>query len=213
MGRDGVSPTLGAAMNLVDVLGPFALIALLLGLLVAVYIRQGRNHVLEEMVEHGEIGPIESFRGTLAVEENRPNFFLHLVKNSKEQRLQFLYRWVIGKGRQANFDEVTFDGSRRSVELARKNKRRDVPFSEFSAVRMREDAGRYVSVWHVELVSAKGRRFLFLSSEHEERQTGFERTASIAKAVSTIMSLPVQVFVDGKVWTHGWPPKKRIDVS
>jgi hypothetical protein len=200
-------------MNLVDILGPFVLIALVLGLLVAVYIRQGRNHVLEEMVEHGEIGPIESFRGTLAVEENRPNFFLRLVKNSKEQRLQFLYRWVIGKGRQANFDEVTFDGSRRSVELARKNKRSDMPFSEFSAVRMREDARRYVSVWHVELISAKGPRLLFLSSDCEERQTGFERTASIAKAVSTIMCLPVQVFVDGKVWTHGWPPKKRIAVS
>jgi len=150
---------------------------------------------------------------TLGVEENRPNFFLRLVKNSKEQRLQFLYCWVIGKGRQANFDEVTFDASRRSVELARKNKRSDMPFSEFSAVRMREDARRYVSVWHVELVSSKGPRLLFLSSDCEERQTGFERTASIAKAVSTIMSLPVQVFVDGKVWTHGWPPKKRIAVS
>jgi hypothetical protein len=200
-------------MNLVDVVGPFALIGVILGFLVAIYVRQGRNHVLEEMVEQGKISPIDSFRGTLGVEENRPNFLLRLRKNSEEQRLQFLYRWVIGVGRQASFDEVTFDGSRRSVELTRKNKHSNVPFSEFSAVRMREAAGRYVSVWHVELVSVKGRRLLFLSSAREDRQTGFERTASVAKAVSAIMSLPVQVFVDGKVWTHGWPPKNRIAVS
>ena len=200
-------------MNLFDVVGPFVLIAVLLGFLVAIYVRQGRNHVLEAMVEHGKISPIDSFRGTLAVEENRPNFFLRLRKNSEQQRLQFLYRWVIGVGRQAVFDEVTFDGTQRSVELTRKNKHRNVPFSEFSAVRMRETAGKYVSVWHVELVPLHGPRLLFLSSEREDRQTGFERTAPVAKAVSAIMSLPVQVIVDGKVWTHGWPPKDHIAIS
>lgn len=200
-------------MNFVDVVGPFALLLVLLAFLVAVYVRQGRHQVLEEIVEHGKIGPIDSFRGTLAVEENRPNFLLRLRKNSEEQRLQFLYRWVIGVGPQAGFDEVTFDGSRRSVELTRKNKHRSVPFSEFSAVRMRETAGRYVSVWHVELVSLHSPRLLFLSSEREDRRTGFERTASVARAVSAIMSLPVQVVVDGKVWTHGWPPKDHIAIS
>jgi hypothetical protein len=200
-------------MNLVNVVGPFALIAVILSCLVAVYMRQGRNQVLEEIVEHGKIGPVDSFRGTLAVEETRPNFLLRLRKNSEEQRLQFLYRWVIGVGRQAAFDEVTFDASQRSVELTRKNKHRNMPFSEFSAVRMRETAGRYASVWHVELVSLHRPRLLLLSSERENRQTGFERTASVAKAVSAIMSLPVQVVVDGKVWTKGWPPKDRIAIS
>lgn len=200
-------------MNVVDVVGPFALIAVILGFLVAIYLRQGRNHVLEEIVEHGKISPIDSFRGTLAVEENRPNLFLCLRKNSEEQHLQFLYRWVIGVGHQASFDEVTFDGSRQSIELRRKSKYSNVPFSQFSAVRMRETAGRYVSVWHVELVPVKGSHLLLLSSEREERQTGFEQTASVAKAISAIMSLPVQVFVDGKVWTHGWPPKNHIAVS
>jgi hypothetical protein len=83
-------------MNLVDVVGPLVLIAVIVGFLIAVYVRQGRNHVLEEIVEHGKISPIESFRGTLAVEENRPNFFLRLRKNSEGRRLQFLYRWLIG---------------------------------------------------------------------------------------------------------------------
>jgi hypothetical protein len=168
---------------------------------------------LEEIVEHGKISPIDSFRGTLAVEEDRPNFLLRLRKNSEEQRLQLLYCWVIGVGRQAGFDEVTFDGSLRSVELTKKNKHRNVPFSEFSAVRMREIAGKYVSVWHLELVSLQGPRLLFLSSEREDRQKGFERTAPVAKAVSAILSLPVHVVVDGKVWTHGWPPKDHIVIS
>lgn len=200
-------------MNVVDVVGPFALIAGLLACLVAVYMRQGRNQVLEEIVQHGKIAPIESFRGTLAVEEDHPNFLLRLRKNSEGRRLQFLYRWVIGVGPQAVFDEVTFDGSRRSVEFNRKNKHRHEPFSEFSAVRMRETAEKHVSVWHVELVSIRGPRLLFLSSEREDRQTGFERTASVARAVSAIMSLPVQVVVDGKVWTRGWPPKDHIAIS
>jgi len=200
-------------MNFVDVIGPFAILAVILACLVVVFVRQGRNHVLEEIVEHGKIGPTDSFHGTLAVEENSPNFFLRLRKNSEEQRLQLLYRWVIGVGRQAGFDEVTFDGSRRSVELTRKNKSKNVPFSEFSAVRMRENAGKHVSVWHVELVSLHGPHLLFLSSEREDRQRGFERTASVAKAVSAIMSLPVEVVVDGKVWTHGWPPKDHIVIS
>jgi hypothetical protein len=202
-------------MNFVDVVGPFVLIVVILACLVAVYLRQGRNEVLEEIVEHGKVGPIDSFRGTLAVEENRPNFLLRLRKNSEGRRLQFLYRWVIGVGPQAVFDDVTFDGSRRSVELARGNQHRSVSFSEFSAVRMRETAGRHghVSVWHVELVSLHGPHLLFLSSERSHRQTGFEQTASVAKAVSAIMSLPVQVVVDGKVWTPGWPPKDRIALS
>jgi len=196
-------------MNSIDVVGPFALLAVVLAYLVAVYLRQGRNQVLEEIVKHGKVGPIDSFRGTLTVEEDRPNLLLRLRKNSEEQRLQLLYRWVIGVGRQAVFDEVTFDGFERSVDLTRKNKHRTVSFSEFSAVRMRETAGRYVSVWHVELISLHGPCLLFLSSEREDRQRGFERTASVAKAVSAIMSLPVQVVVDGKAWTYGWPPKNH----
>lgn len=200
-------------MNFVNVVGSFALIAVILACLITIYMRQGRNQVLEQIVEHGKISSIDTFRGTLAVEENRPNFLLRLRKNSEEQRLQFLYRWVTGVGSQAIFDEVTFDASRRSIELSTRNQHRDVSFADFSAVRMRETAGRHISVWHVELVSVRGRRLLFLSSEGDDRQLGFERTAPVAKAVSAIMSVPVQVVVDGKVWTQGWPPKNPLATS
>ena len=194
-------------MNRLDIVAPFAVIAVLLIAAVAELLRQGRNRVLEDLVANGNVGSNASFRGTLAIQENRPEF-LRLSKDSKARRLQFLYRWIIGIGPQALVDEVTFDASQQAVELARSTSRKSVPFTEFSAIRMREVAGRFGSVWNVELVPAKGSRILFLSSESENRQRAFEQ-AAVVKAVSSIMSLPVQVVVDGKVWTHGWPPKSR----
>lgn len=201
-------------MNRLDVVVPFASIAILVIGVIAIYFRQGRNRTLEHMIEGGGFGPITNFRGTLAVQESRPGVFLRLNKNSKGRRLQFFYRWVIGMGPQATADEVTFDASRQSVDLIRGVKKSHRPFVEFSAVRMREDAvsmrrGIVMngSLWHVELVPATGSRLLFLSSEVGNRQRVFERTAAVAKAVSTIMSIPVQVVVDGNAWTLEWPPK------
>jgi hypothetical protein len=206
-------------MNLLDVVAPFAAIAILAIAVIAVYVRQGRNRVLEEMIESGEVGSIASFRGTLAIQENRPGF-LRLIKDSKAGRLQFLYRWIIGMGPQAAVDDVTFDGSQQGIELTRNNKQKNVPFAEFSAIRMREVAattgrrfGGLLSLWHVELVLINGSRLLILSSERGNRQRAFEQTAAIAKAASEIMSILVQVVVDGKVWTPGWPPKRRPSLS
>jgi len=70
--------------------------------------------------------------------------------------------------------------------------------------------GGNISVWHVELVPMQGSRLLFLTSEPDDRQRAFERTAAVAKAVATIMALSVQVVVDGKAWTFGWPPKSLL---
>lgn len=194
-------------MSRLDVIVPFAAIAVLLISVVVIYLRQGRNRDLEEIVEKGEVVPITSFRGTLAVQESHPGFYLRLGKHPEGRRLQFLYRWVIGMGPQAMLDEVTFDASRRSVEVLRGNKQTSVPFAEFSAIRMREaavpigfSALMKGSVWHAELIPVKGSPLLFLSSEREERQRAFEQTAAVAKAVSTVMSVPVQVAVDGNVF-------------
>jgi hypothetical protein len=194
-------------MNLINVVGPFALIAVIIFVVVGIYFRQGRNHVLEELIKQDQVASIATFRGTLAVEESRAGSFLRLRKDSDGRRLQFQYRWFIGVGRQAIFDEVVFDGLRRYVELTESKKHAFASFSEFSAIRMREVAGKHVSIWHVELVPNKATPLLFLTSERGDRQTSFVRTGSVAKAISAIMSIPVQVVVDGKVWTPGWPPK------
>jgi len=201
-------PTLHvAAMSRLDVVVPFAATAALLISVVVIYLRQGRNSILEDRIEKGEVGPITSFRGTLAVQESRPGFYLRLGKHPKGRRLQFLYRWVVGMGPQAMLDEVKLDASRRPVEVLRGNKQKSMPFAEFSAIRMREaavpigfSALMKGSVWHVELIPVKGSRLLFLSSEREDRQRAFEQTAAVAKAVSTVMSVPVQVVVDGNVF-------------
>ena len=137
-------------MHRLDVIVPFAAIAVLLIAVVAVYVRQGRNRILEEIVKRREVGPITRFRGTLAVQENRPGFFLRLSKDSKGRRLQFLYRRIIGLGNQASVDEIMFDAAWRSVELTQDNKRKSVPFGEFSAIVMRE------SVSHGRTVLALG---------------------------------------------------------
>jgi hypothetical protein len=121
--------------------------------------------------------------------------------------LQFKYRWL-GTGRQAIFDEVTFDRARGVVEFKSKSKLTTIAFSEFSAIRMREMAGKpLVSLWHVELMPLKGKAIPFVTSGSTERKASFDQTAPVAKAVSAIVAVPVQVFVAGNVWTPGWPPK------
>lgn len=106
------------------------------------------------------------------------------------------------------FDEVIFDGFRRVVELKRKDKQKDVAFVEFAALRMREVAtGRGGSLWHIELLPLKGRAIPFVTSVISDRRATFENTAVLAKAVSAIVAVPVQVRVAGNVWTPGWPPK------
>jgi hypothetical protein len=199
-----------------DGVGGLVAIAVIIVVALLWYVREGRNAALENLLLQSEFGPPEAFLGTLAVAEHQPGLSIRLCKSTREARLlQFLYRWLVGVGRQAIFDEVTFDGSRRLVELKRKNKHTTAAFSEFLAIRMREIAGKRGStLWHVELVPLRGRAIPFVTSKmRADRKTSFEQTAPVAKAASAIMAVPVQVFVAGNVWTLGWPPKNPVASS
>ena len=196
----------------VDLYAPFAVMAGMIYFLIAALVRSGRSRVLEESVALDNFGPPTRFRGTLTVEEDRTGNYLRLAGASKQnRRLRFYYRWVVGIGPQAIFDEVIFDRGRSSVEMKTKDKIRSLAFLELSAIRMRERAGGRSggSIWHLELVSRNGKVIPFASSDWDDRKSGFERSAAVAKAVSEISHLPVEVKVAGNVWTHGWPPKRR----
>jgi hypothetical protein len=196
----------------VDAIEGLVVAAVIAVLAILWYLREGRNSALEQVLVQSEFGSPAAFRGSLAVEEYKPGNSLRLCKSTTAARiLQLKYRWL-GMGRQAIFDEVTFDRARGVVELKRKKKYTTASFSEFAAVRMREVAGHRGagSIWHVELVPHKGRPTPFVTSVRGDRRTMFEHTAPVAKAVSEIMASPVQVFVAGNVWTPGWPPKSSM---
>ncbi|MGA9939879.1 MAG: hypothetical protein WBP92_16660 [Candidatus Acidiferrales bacterium] len=193
----------------IDVIAPFAVLALIIFMAVSWYVREGRNPVLEDIVQRDEFGSPRAFSGTLSVEREDPGHFLRLSKNARSNRwLQFRYRWL-GMGKQAIFDEVDFDGLRGVVATKRGNDRTETRFPEFSAIRMREVSGGKGggSLWHVELIQQRGSAVPFVTSEVASRPTSFKETAAVAKAVSKIMLLPVQVHVAGNIWTPGWPPK------
>lgn len=198
-----------------DAVAGLVVAATLAILVVIVFLRHGRNPVLERIVAEREFGSPVGFKGTLAVDEYQPGISLRLCKSTKEARLlQFKYQWL-GMGRQAIFDEVLFDREARAAQLKRKNKSITVKFSEVSAVRMREIAGHRGagSVWHVELVPPTGRATPFVTSVRGDRAAAFEHTVPLAKAVSVITEAPVQVSFAGNVWTPGWPPKNARDVA
>jgi len=188
---------------------PFLLIAALIFLALFWFLREGRNAALENQLTRTDFGSPLDFHGTLAVEEHKPGSYVRFSKSTDEaQNLQFKYRWLVGIGPQAIFDEVTFDRSRHVAELKKKNSQ-TLGFSDFKAIRMREVAGGRDSgsYWHVELIPHKGKPTPFLTSQRGDRRATFENSAPVAKAVSAIMDLPVQVYVAGNVWTPGWPPK------
>ncbi|MFZ3201523.1 MAG: hypothetical protein ACLQMT_12840 [Candidatus Acidiferrales bacterium] len=177
------------------------------------YVREGRNSALEDILAQSEFGSPDGFQGTLSVAEYQPKTYLRLSEGSTaSRRLKFYYRWVVGKGRQAVFNEVTFDGFRHLVQLKRKDEYTETAFAEFSALRMREvAAGRGGgSLWHIELLPRDGRAVPFVTSVWGDRRAAFEHAAALAKAVSAITALPVQVCVAGNVWTPGWPPKASV---
>lgn len=185
------------------------IVVALIALVIGIYLREGRNEVLEQLVAQIDSNSQRLVvHGTLAVDEWKPASFLRLRKSTPAARgLQLQYR-LFGLGPQAVLDEVVFDRSRCVVELKRKNKFIRASFSEFSAVRMREiSQGRGGCLWHIELVPFNGKPRPFISSVRGERSSIFEHTAPLAKAVSMIMGLPVHVFVAGNIWTPGWPPK------
>lgn len=170
----------------------------------------GRSQVLEQWIAQGKCGPITSFEGTLAVEQTSPGF-LRLVKNEEASRLQFRYRWLSAIREQAGYDEVTFDKSQHVVELKKKEKITRLPFGKFSAIRMRElfheDIG---SLWHFDLVEAKGKYVMFVSTARGNRRMMFENSAGLAKAISDITLLPVQVELSRHVWDPDWPRESDV---
>jgi hypothetical protein len=196
----------------VSLIGIFAIIAFILSVALSAHFRQGRNEALEEWIALGKCGPAISFEGTLVVEENRSGF-LRLSKSTDHAKwLRFQYRWLSAIREQAGYDEVIFDGLRAVVDLRKKDKVTRLPFAKFSAVRMRElsqsEAG---SVWHFDLVAVEDKNVLFATSARGNRRLMFENSAGLAKTISAITSLPVQVLVAGNVWTPGWPPKNSMD--
>lgn len=192
----------------IKLFGPVVIILILVLLGFWAQSRQKRNEVLEQWIALGKCGPPDSFLGTLDLAENRPGL-LRLTKGTQRTKwLQFQYRWLAAVGEQATWDEVLFDGSRGVVELKRKDKVTSHPFSKFSAIRMREIfQGEAGSLWHMELLTVEGKNVLFATSARGNRQTVFENSAGLAKSISAITSLPVQVVMAGNVWTPGWPPK------
>jgi hypothetical protein len=193
-----------------EVIGPFVVLALIILFALLWYAREGRSSALESILVESEFGSPAAFLGSLVVEESQPGSSLRLRKSTTAARwLQFQYRWLMGVGKQATFDEVAFDRSRCLVTMKKGSKQTTAGFSEFSAIRMREiSGGRGAgSLWHVELLPHGGKAIPFVTSGIDDRKTAFEQTASIAKAVSAIMNLPVRVFVAGNIWTSGWPSK------
>jgi len=198
------------AIELSGTFGLIAFLVILAFILVVFVVVQrggGRNEVLEQWIGLGRCGPVGSFEGTLAVEQTGPGF-LRLTKTHQAGRLKFRYRWLSAIRDQASYDEVVFDRSRHVVDLRKKDKVTSLPFGRFSAIRMREvsqqEAG---SVWHFDLVQAEGKYLLFVSSARGNRRIMFENSAGLAKTISEITALPVQVVLSGNVWTPGWPPK------
>ena len=169
--------------------------------------RRPRSEVLEQWIARGKCGPITSFEGTLAVEQAGQGF-LRLTKTDAAQRLQFKYRWLSAICEQADYDQVTFDARQHVVELKKKEKVIHLPFANLSAIRMRElyqgDSG---SLWHFDLLAADGKIVMFISSARGDRRNMFENSAGLAKTISEITSLPVQVLLAGNIWTPDWPPK------
>lgn len=194
---------------------PFVIIAAIVILAVGWYMREGRHAALEQIVAHRDFGSPTNFEGTLAVEEYRPQNYLRLNQGDVNSRFRkFWYRWVVGIGPQAAFDEVIFDASRQQVILRKKDKQTALAFSEVRAIRMREkSAGNLRSMWHLQLVTQNNKVLPFATSAVDDRRRAFERSAAVAKAASLIASAPVHVFVAGNIWTQGWPPKKRATAA
>ncbi len=173
--------------------------------------RRVRSETLEHWIAEGKCGPVSSFGGTLAVEQAGSGL-PRLVKNDEAARLQFKYRWMSAIREQAGYDEVTIDRSRHVIELKEKDRVTSLPFGRFSAVRMQElSQGEAGSLWHFDLVAVEGKNVRFVSSARGDRRTMFENSAGLAKAISAITSLPVQVVVAGNIWTPGWPPKSSTE--
>jgi hypothetical protein len=200
---------------LMNVVLPFGVIALLILVVVLWFVREGRNEVLEQIVAKSDFGAPEAFRGSMVVQEYRPGKFLRLSKSTTSARFwHFYYRWIVGIGRQAKFEDVLFDAPRNVVELRKRNECITINFSEIAAIRAREVARRgFISIWHLELMPREGRPIPIAATKMGDRSMMFEQAAAVARAASRIIGVPVFVFVAGNVWTPGWPPKNADSPS
>jgi hypothetical protein len=197
----------------ISLLAPFAGMAVIIGLVIVWFVREGRNAALEQIVADRDFGDPSKFNGSLAVEEARRGDYLRLSMSTRTARaLHFWYRWLAGVGAQAKFDTVEFDASRQQAALSKKEKQRDIAFADIAAIWMREiKAGKNGrSAWHLQIVTRDGKSIPFARSAGNCRSVLFENTAGVARAVAAIVGVPVQVYVAGNVWTSGWPPKKRV---
>ena len=204
-------PSAILAFSYFDTFAALVVLVFIFAGIVRIHLRQARNQVLERWIAQGKCGPISSFAGTLAVEQAGQGF-LRLVKTDEAQRLQFKYRWLSAIREQADYDQVTFDVKQHLVELKKKDKVTCRPFGNFSAIRMREiyqeNSG---SLWHFDLLARNGRYLMFVSSARGNRRMMFENSAGLAKTISEITALPVQVVMSGNVWSPDWPPETSSD--
>ena len=204
------APTMGIfwASDYLDAVGGLVVAGAIAILLLVVFLRQGRNARLSRS-SHSENRERPSGSWAPWPWKNKPGVLLRLAKSTKDARnLQLRYR-LLGVGRQATFDQVSFDRYASVVRLKKKGKETSASFLQYSAIRMRETfTGRGgVSTWQLELVPRAGRATPFVTSASGFRQASFEHTAPVAKAAAEIMQVPIHVCVAGNAWTPGWPPK------
>jgi hypothetical protein len=111
-------------------------IAVILALVVAIYIRQGHNTVLERMLAENDFGSPEVFRGNLIVIDYRPRVFLKLGPDTAPVTWwNRVSRWIWAPKFRPLFvapvQEADFDGSARQITLRTKKGSRLARFNEF----------------------------------------------------------------------------------
>jgi hypothetical protein len=204
-------------VSLWTILGPHEIVWLLVAAVFAALLAvqwhggESRDYLLEQRIPYISLRSPEGFVGTLTVEQHSPGQYLRLSNRSERcQELQFQYRWLIDLGSKIDFEEVTFDAVSGVVELTTKHDQMDYEFSALSTIRMKEAYSWGDTLWQIELVPAQGKPILIAASDRSPSRQGlFERTAPLAKVLSDITQLPIQVFVARNVWTYGWSPKEN----
>lgn len=89
------APTMGIfwTSDYLDAVGGLVVAGVIAILLFVVFLRQGRNAALEQIVAQRESRAPIGFMGTLAVDEYKPGVLLRLARSTKDARnLQLRYR-------------------------------------------------------------------------------------------------------------------------
>src|ERR1700761_2857966 len=193
-----------------DIYGPFVGLVAIVVFVIVWLLREGRHPALEQIVARRGFASPSAYQGTLVVEEHSASHLILAMSTQEARTRHIWYRWIVGVGLQPNFDKVTFDAKSGRATLSKKENETVLPFSDIGAIRMRErKIGKHgLCVWRLDVITRENKAIPFTSSASGQREAVFEQTAALAKAVGTIASVPVQVFVAGNIWTPGWPPKK-----